>query len=73
MIDATEIKNCPFCGGKAHDSFSKNMRNGNEYIVIRCEICGGQTKPFYLGTDSDLAYRRVLSAWNRRFDECLNA
>ena len=50
----TELKPCPFCGGKAE------FRGGSSTTpYIRCKECGGRTMSSY---DS----AKLIAAWNRR-------
>ena len=63
-----ELKPCPFCGGDAHFNEHTNKHSNAKYIVVRCELCESQTKPFYFGDDGeDLAYKKAASTWNRRY------
>lgn len=67
-----ELKNCPFCGGKAkvkvcdgsgehYTDVGTDRFRGREmsHCLIRCEKCGVKTKAF-------LTRRGVFNAWNRR-------
>ena len=62
MKNQTELKSCPFCGGKAllsHD------RVGIEASYVRCEKCGLESirfiKSFECASDD-----RAVEFWNRR-------
>lgn len=61
----TELRKCPFCGGKAiivHEAIRKNAY-GDEVrgTAIGCDICNAQM--FY--RDKNLA----IEAWNKRVGE----
>lgn len=59
----TELKPCPFCGGKAKFS----LYYGSLKVV--CIGCGARTKPRgERGTDKESVFRIVGEAWNRRAD-----
>jgi Lar family restriction alleviation protein len=52
-----ELKNCPFCGGKA--GVVSGIHEGCEYHWVECSECYGRS----IGTS--LA-DRTIAAWNRR-------
>ena len=49
----SDIKPCPFCGGKAE------IRFGGPYSIVRCSGCGVKTDPFISDEDA-------IDAWNTR-------
>ena len=55
------IKNCPFCGGKAH------LYNNFYYTLayVKCSKCGIKTKE-YKGRDWENINLLAIKAWNRR-------
>lgn len=55
------IKNCPFCGGKAH------LYNNFYYTLayVKCSKCGIKTKD-YKGRDWENINLLAIKAWNRR-------
>ena len=57
-----EIKNCPFCGGRAALDIHRFGALGDTF-GIRCQECQAQTRGFY--NDADEA----ADAWNRRDGE----
>ena len=71
----TELKPCPFCGGKAKvyvcdcsgryfTDIGTDTYHGIQMTccLIRCERCGVKTKAY-------LTRRGVFNAWNRRSDD----
>lgn len=61
MKNKTELKSCPFCGGKAiiSDGFTPRI-NGTAYMVI-CAVC--HTMSNLYGTK-----RAAIKHWGRRAD-----
>lgn len=55
----TELKPCPFCGGKAHYYYER----GNDSIV--CEECGAKLTYFDFGDPND----ELVKQWNARHIE----
>lgn len=57
---ASQLKRCPFCGGKA-----KLIVDGllNNFYSVQCEYCGASTESIYEDTQS------AIRSWNRRFTE----
>ena len=67
----TELKPCPFCGGKA-----KYIERGNEDIglketVIHCTVCNTRQAHKWLRYqyDFELVRTKTIEAWNRRADD----
>lgn len=71
-MEHRELKNCPFCDGKAkvkvcdgagcfYTDIGTEMYLGRKmtHCLIRCEKCGVKTKAY-------LTRRGVFNAWNRR-------
>ncbi len=57
----SELKPCPFCGGKA-----EYTTNGKAYWVT-CWGCGARSRITYF--DGDKGKQIVTDAWNRRQNE----
>ena len=55
------IKNCPFCGGKAHlyNDFYYT------YAYVKCSKCGIRTKEYRSNNWEDTNWL-AIEAWNRR-------
>lgn len=67
----TELKPCPFCGGKAKlvikgRTYVKNIQDHIIYCI--CLKCGGTGQVFKIEDfdDSRKALDRARNAWNRR-------
>ena len=58
------LKKCPFCGGKPVIETRIQHSEGNNVVVIRCEVCGASTKLFN-ESETDKGYRM----WNMRVGE----
>ena len=70
---ATELKPCPFCGGKARmkHGFPARQRKGQRQAVVQCENCKCRTitytqLPYQAWKDVD---RLAEEAWNRRCND----
>lgn len=72
-----ELKNCPFCGGKATVAFigRKNYYNGSikGFITVKCWFCEARVKgAFYHGEEIRIPLELTIGAeeaseaWNRR-------
>ena len=60
-MSKTELKPCPFCGGKS-ELWESKASNGYLYgYAIRCVICKSRTKIY-----NEIEY--AMDAWNRRAD-----
>jgi Lar family restriction alleviation protein len=80
----TELKPCPFCGGKAEVSFVSDKvpyvlkKYHNRYIFAGCRNCGIVTpvynafnntgSPLRNEANTESAKRKAIKAWNRRAD-----
>lgn len=70
---STELKPCPFCGGKAGlTSFFHEERQHypfyGEVICLKCQASVGSTG---FSKTAEEAERKAMEAWNRRVnDEC---
>lgn len=65
----TELKPCPFCGGKA--VLHKGRGVGVWHVAyVRCSGCGIRTQE-WRGEDSDVIYAPI-DEWNRREGEQTN-
>lgn len=66
----TELKPCPFCGGKA--MFLDMDDSGDPFVIVLCGKCGIRTQKFYYYEELndisrlDLAKTRASEKWNRR-------
>lgn len=67
-----ELKECPFCGGKAEIMFSGSYTNGG-YIVAQCTECGVRTKGVYyrgpvieIPLEDTVGGEKVAKRWNER-------
>lgn len=75
-----ELKDCPFCGGKA-DIFTQHIDH-RTYFRIECVSCGCQTKmngaehldlsDGLLKEDGLCCLNWIIKAWNRRTEETKN-
>ena len=70
-----ELKKCPFCGGEAEIKRVEN--NGKDNVWIQCKECNCATSiftaplnaiPKRVKLDSDY-FKRVIYAWNRRYQD----
>jgi len=65
MDNQTELKPCPFCGGKA-----KQLSGGLLKSLVICTSCGCQTMPYYNTIDyygkTKSAEEKATYTWNRR-------
>ena len=65
----TELKRCPFCGGKVveisiHNFWSDETKDFNEKTYgVKCYKCGSQSNQFYSSEEE------AAEAWNRRVEE----
>ncbi|WP_276694231.1 CPXCG motif-containing cysteine-rich protein [Ruminococcus champanellensis] len=53
MIDKVDLKNCPFCGGKAEMEVYTKYNGDNDYVV-NCTKCGA-TVPIWHETEKAAA------------------
>lgn len=65
-----ELKPCPCCGGKAK-LFADRESWGTYYALVRCPVCGLQTREVRTGIASmlDDYIKLVTISWNRRAGE----
>ena len=63
----SELKPCPFCGGKADyvylergSKYRSNIVYKNNKCTVRCMVCEVELPRIYKGTE------RAATAWNRR-------
>ena len=59
------IKNCPFCGGKAHLYNNAFHVIIHTYAYVKCSRCGTRTKQ-YKGINWEDTNWLAIEAWNRR-------
>jgi len=59
----SELKSCPFCGGKAKErsDFTYARLTGAVLHFIVCERCGNRSQP-------GLSWDETIKKWNRRVD-----
>lgn len=62
----TELKSCPFCGGKS--ALFRHSCGSYISVLAKCLICGCQTKEIVLeqGVDFEELKENVKFIWNRR-------
>ena len=61
----TELKPCPFCGGKAQIWDNAWRVLAKARVQIKCRRCGVRTME-YVGLDWDDTHDLAIAAWNRR-------
>ena len=62
-----ELKNCPFCNGKASVMFVR--ANFGDLAYVECNTCAAKTRTFLLrdkDNRDDIGYLNAVDAWNRR-------
>lgn len=59
-----ELKDCPFCGGKAMLNNEKNRI----YSFVKCQNCGAESGIVEVSAEY-CADEKAVEAWNRRFEE----
>ena len=64
----TELKPCPFCGGKAVIRNNAFRVLVHARVDIWCKRCGVRTME-YKGIDWDDTHRLAIEAWNRRAED----
>lgn len=80
-MSENKLKPCPFCGGKAELVFSGKQYGDewNGYFVVRCLVCGAQSKGIYYRGDpiekpvcisliGTVAEHELVCKWNARAD-----
>ena len=55
----TELKPCPFCGGRAE------LHEEGNYCLVKCTQCGAETGIVRMSLKY-CANEKVIEAWNRR-------
>lgn len=63
-----ELKNCPFCGGKAEIQDNAFRVIFNARVRIKCKRCGVRTME-YVGPSWEDTHYLATEAWNRRAHE----
>ena len=69
-----QLKNCPFCGGKAYlEARHRAFINGETTRVafVRCTVCNARSgreklEDYGCTSSSGEANEKVIAAWNRR-------
>ena len=73
----SDLKLCPFCGGKAETLVVNSGMDTNE-VYTQCCGCGAMTKPIllYMGENGSLPLSAIINAakgsearWNRRAED----
>jgi Lar family restriction alleviation protein len=62
-MDNTNLKTCPYCGGKA-SLYTLDEGNGINYVVV-CETDGCRASEDYAWSYQD-DKMKAISAWNKR-------
>lgn len=57
-----ELKECPFCGGKAY--YTETV-NGTEMVRVGCATCGVSMKAFK--PRNEPPSKDIVAAWNQRY------
>jgi len=72
----TELKPCPFCGGKAvYETYTQEYAYGTKKPIIFCDLCkiefAVEDDSPYMDIERDYEYRRqkTIEAWNRRVEK----
>lgn len=60
----SDLKPCPFCGGKATAMMLHPTRFKKTMLAVMCDDCGGAM--VLTVTDEDVCLRDAKEAWNRR-------
>lgn len=63
----TELKPCPFCGGRAK-LIENHIIGGNDNSLVKCELCGVRT-PAYEVSVKYCPNDEATKTWNRRANE----
>ena len=69
----SELKKCPFCGGKAEirmDSVMVGFNESDDFYTVKCTACR-MSGSRYGRLDGDSKRERIekaITAWNRRAD-----
>ena len=71
MSDIT-LKPCPFCAGPAKMTATYNRRTGGFIVLVKCTICGSQSRAFFADINPELESWNTTEAqdaaavWNMR-------
>lgn len=63
----TELKPCPFCGGKAN-LIENHICGGKDYSYVTCESCHVRTQQYTVSVRF-CPNDEATKAWNRRSDD----
>lgn len=66
----TEMKPCPFCGGKPYTEYTRIDYNGLQCgyeVILGCITDGIRMKGTSMDS-MDSAYKRAVKRWNRRVE-----
>lgn len=66
MQSETELKPCPFCGGKAKIKSRLTKTFGVDHRFIACTDCGGQGKGHLFGLPLEAKKEWLAEEWNNR-------
>ena len=59
-----ELKQCPFCGGKA--VLREEVEQYDLTLRITCESCFATTPKVFVDNDKEKATNKITKIWNRR-------
>lgn len=68
MIDAPELKPCPFCGGRAYILCDPEPDTNGAFYYVKCTSCRAKGAEFYSVETCPIFYGQVRDAWNTRAD-----
>lgn len=69
----SELKPCPFCGGKARIDTEYDMDGFGNFHKVECSDCGASSKPHFAtqGNECPQYYQEVRDDWQNRTDDKL--
>lgn len=69
-VIVSELKNCPFCGGKAHIDTEYDMDGFGNFHKVECLDCGASSKQHFCtqGNECPEYYNEVREDWQNRAD-----
>ena len=66
-MDESQLKHCPFCGGKAELKTNKKYRKGYiAYVGCASQLCGAKVSQATMYGGRDEAYQYAIKFWNKR-------
>jgi len=63
---STELKPCPFCGGKAHIVSETLLDEIGRFYSVKCSKCGAKSGEKFANDTCPLFFEEVREQWNRR-------